>query len=138
MRDPQMKDLTIRNKLILSLVSIFLTFFGFWGLSLLAAAVASRPLGDAFSHKVLILLATALLQFCIILSQPIRRKFCLWLRLCAVTGTIILYSAAFMVELKKFNLIDSATGHLWIILTVLFALGVSAYLLPILSKHIPV
>jgi hypothetical protein len=47
------ENITIRNKLLLSLVAILFTFLGFWGISLLATAAAGRPLEQANSTKTL-------------------------------------------------------------------------------------
>lgn len=131
-----MKHSAVRGRLLESLAAISIAFFGFWGISLLAIAIAGRPAYEAFPHKLFVLFATTVLQAGMAFSHPVRRGVHLWLRLCTVAGGIILYGAAFLIEIAALKLIDPDTLHLGMTLTVLFAVGVSVSLLPALKKNI--
>lgn len=129
-----MEVLSKRKRILVSLIAIFLYFFGFWAISVFAAAAGGVPIEEAFPDKLFFLKVGFVLQVCLLISYPLRRPFQLGLRVFTVVIGLIFSSEYFMSELVSFNLLPRESIPWWGRLTVLFALGLGFYLFFISRK----
>ena len=70
-----MEGLSKRKRALASLIAVFLFFFGFWGISVFAAAVGKVPIEKAFPDRLFFLAVGCTLQVCLLISYPLRRSF---------------------------------------------------------------
>jgi hypothetical protein len=131
-----MKEFTMKNRILASLIGIFLAFFGFWGISVFAAVLGRVPMSQAFPNKMFFLAAICIFQICLFFSFPIQSQFQVLLRVAAVVFGMIFSSEYFMSELFGFNLIPTDAISWWGRLTVLFSFSIGLYLFLNLRKRL--
>lgn len=132
-----MEGLSKRKRAIASLIVVVMFFSGFWGISVVAAAIGGVPIEKAFPDKFFFLTVVCTLQVCLLVSYPLQRPFHLGLRVFAVVIGFIFSSEYFMSELVSFNLLPRESVPWWGRLTVLFALGLGFCLFLISRKCLP-
>jgi hypothetical protein len=131
-----MKEFTMKRRILTSLIGIFLAFFGFWGISVVAAVFGRVPMSEAFPNKMFFLAAVCIFQICIFFSFPLQSQFQVLLRVAVVVYGMIFSSEYFMSELFGFHLIPLDAISWWGRLTVLFSFSVGLYLYLNLRKRL--
>ena len=86
--------------LFLSLLSVLIVFFMYWGGCIVVMLVVGKTINNAFPNKGWVLAIIVALQVCMFFSYPIRQRFHVWLRLCVV-GYFFIYPVVFIAGLRE-------------------------------------